>query len=50
MNYKNVLIENKENICCITINRPKQLNALNSTTILELNKAISIANNANSPI
>ena len=43
MNYDNILVEIKERICYITINRPKQLNALNSKTISELNKAIIIA-------
>jgi enoyl-CoA hydratase len=40
MNYNNILSEVKEGICYITINRPKQLNALNEATISELNKAI----------
>ena len=40
MNYNNILSEVREGICYITINRPKQLNALNGTTISELNKAI----------
>jgi enoyl-CoA hydratase len=40
MTYKNILIENKDGICYLTINRPKQLNALNCATISELNKAI----------
>ena len=40
MNYNNILSEVKEGICYITINRPKQLNALNGATISELNKAI----------
>ena len=47
MIYKNILIENKERVCYITINRPKQLNALNSVTILELGKAIKIAEDDN---
>ncbi|MFQ3332216.1 MAG: enoyl-CoA hydratase [Thalassomonas sp.] len=45
MNYENILSENKESICYITINRPKQLNALNGVTISELNQAISAADN-----
>jgi len=45
MSYENILSENKEGVCYITINRPKQLNALNSATILELNKAIIKADN-----
>ena len=48
MSYKNILSENKDGVCYITINRPKQLNALNSATITELNKAIIKADNDNS--
>ena len=48
MSYKNILNENKDGICYITINRPKQLNALNGATIVELNKAITKADNDNS--
>jgi len=48
MSYKNILSDNIDGICYITINRPKQLNALNSTTIAELNKAITEADNDNS--
>ena len=43
MSYKNILVANKNKICRITINRPKQLNALNKETIKELNQALSIA-------
>jgi enoyl-CoA hydratase len=43
MNYENILSENKEGICYITINRPTQLNALNGATISELNQAIIVA-------
>ena len=43
MNYDNILSENKEDICYITINRPTQLNALNSATISDLNQAITVA-------
>ncbi len=43
MEYKNILFESKNKIAYITINRPKQLNALNSETIIELSKAISLA-------
>ena len=43
MNYDNILSENKEGICYITINRPTQLNALNSATISDLNQAITVA-------
>ena len=45
MIYKNILIENKEKVCYITINRPEQLNALNASTISELNQAINQAEN-----
>ena len=48
MSYKNILNENKDGICYITISRPKQLNALNGATIVELNKAITKADNDNS--
>jgi enoyl-CoA hydratase len=47
MSYKNILNENKDEVCYITINRPKQLNALNDATIAELNKAITKADNDN---
>ena len=40
MTYQNVLTEVKSGISYITINRPKQLNALNRETIKELNDAI----------
>lgn len=40
MNYKNILLKISDNISYITINRPNQLNALNSETIKELNSAI----------
>jgi enoyl-CoA hydratase len=41
--YTNILVENKDNISYITINRPQKLNSLNKLTILELNKAIKQA-------
>jgi len=40
MSYNTLLVEHKGNIDWITINRPKQLNALNKETILELSNAI----------
>ena len=40
MSYQNVLSEVKDGVSYITINRPKQLNALNKETIEELNDAI----------
>ncbi|MDC0204223.1 enoyl-CoA hydratase-related protein [Flavobacteriales bacterium] len=45
MIYKNILIENKEKVCYITINRPEQLNALNASTISELSQAMLQAEN-----
>lgn len=39
MSYNNILIETEENIAVLTINRPNQLNALNSETISELSSA-----------
>ena len=41
--YNNLLVEQKGQINVITINRPKQLNALNKETIEELHKAIKSA-------
>ena len=43
MNYNNILVEQAENVLTITINRPKQLNALNSETIKELGLALKAA-------
>lgn len=42
--YNNILVETENQIATITINRPKQLNALNKETISELSKALSEAN------
>ena len=39
MNFENILIEQKENLAIITINRPSKLNALNKKTIEELHDA-----------
>jgi len=39
MEFKNILVEQKDNIAVITINRPTKLNALNKSTIEELHKA-----------
>ncbi len=39
MTYENILVTNENGLGIITINRPKKLNALNKTTISELNKA-----------
>jgi enoyl-CoA hydratase len=43
MAYNNLIIETSDKVMTITINRPTQLNALNSETINELNKALSLA-------
>lgn len=40
MAYQNLLLENKNDVLIITINRPKSLNALNQLTIQEIGKAI----------
>jgi len=40
MSYANILVEKKESIGLIKINRPNNLNALNKDTILELTKAV----------
>mgnify|MGYP001259735207 CR=1 FL=1 len=45
MQYNNIISQNKDRICYITINRTKQLNSLNGETIYELNKAINKADN-----
>ena len=42
--YNNILTEQKGQISYITINRPKQLNALNKDTIDELHQALKTAN------
>ena len=39
MDYNNIIVETEESIAVLTINRPNQLNALNSETIAELGKA-----------
>lgn len=43
MAYETILVESDQSIMTITINRPSQLNALNSATIQELNKALALA-------
>ncbi len=43
-NYNNILIETESAIGVITINRPKQLNALNKETIAELHDAFKTFN------
>ena len=39
MDYQNILIKQNDGVLVITINRPRNLNALNHSTILELNHA-----------
>ena len=41
--FKTILVQNDENICTITLNRPNALNALNSQLIHELVEALSEA-------
>jgi enoyl-CoA hydratase len=43
--FENILVEKKDKIQYITINRPAQLNALNKKTIEELQTALTAANN-----
>lgn len=40
MAYENVLLEKEDRIAILSINRPKALNALNSETIIEIDKAV----------
>ncbi len=42
---ENILVEKDQAVCTITINRPKQLNALNKNTIAELSEAFKDAEN-----
>ncbi len=41
MSYQNLLVEKKDNVAVVTINRPDKLNALNSETMSELKKVFS---------
>ena len=41
--YKAIIVEKKDNIMKITLNRPKVLNAINTDIILELNSALNEA-------
>ncbi len=43
MNYENLIVNLENGVLTITINRPKQMNALNKNTIAELEKAIIYA-------
>lgn len=42
MEFKNLIFEKDGNIAVLTISRPKALNALNSETLTELNKALDV--------
>lgn len=48
MSESNIIIQNNDSVRTITINRPKQLNALNSQTISELSEALKSAEEDNS--
>jgi len=48
MSESNIIIQNNDSVRTITINRPKQLNALNSQTISELSDALKSADEDNS--
>ena len=48
MNFENILVDIANGLAKITINRPKQLNALNKDTINELNQALTSADTDNS--
>src|SRR5271168_3244574 len=41
MNYENILLEKKNSIAYVTVNRPKVLNALNTATMEELRAAFT---------
>jgi enoyl-CoA hydratase len=41
MNYENILVSQETNSATVTINRPTKLNALNKTTIIELQHAFT---------
>ena len=43
MSYENLLIDDRDAVRTITVNRPDKLNALNRQTLLELHKALSEA-------
>lgn len=44
MSFQNLLVEQNQGICLVTINRPDKLNALNRVTIEELNRCMAECN------
>ena len=46
MSYENLLIDDRDAVRTITVNRPDKLNALNRQTLLELHKALREAHGA----
>lgn len=44
MSYENIVVNHEEQYAVITINRPKQMNALNRQTIAELHEALKTIN------
>lgn len=40
MGYESVLLKKQDNICILTISKPKSLNALNTKTLMELKNAV----------
>lgn len=42
MTYETILVENRDRVCLITLNRPQALNALNRQIIGELNQALDV--------
>ena len=47
MAYKNIIVEKKDGIANLKINRPQALNSLNKETIIEISKAVTELNNDN---
>jgi len=45
MSYENLLTENRDGILWMTVNRPEKLNALNQTTLAEIENIIASAGN-----
>ena len=43
MTFKDILLDNSDNICTITLNRPDSLNALNGNLVSELTVALERA-------